>query len=290
MRRLLLAAVTATMAATAQAADMPDFLRGTLPASSAPTRNWDGWYAGGDASYSAASVDFSQSVVGLTNSIFSSSVLQQPTSQISSLNKANTQGTGFGGFVGRNWQWDDVVLGVEANYNYLNSLSASASNTIGPLFYSIADGSPGVTDVYGVTEKAAASAQIKDMITFRGRAAWACGDFLPYIFGGLAVGRMDVARSVSTKTTVEQDVTSTDAFGNTFTVRGTPQAVPSVSQTLSQERTNNFVAGWTAGLGMEYMVWGNVFLRGEWEYTKFMSVENTNVTLNSARAGIGYRF
>jgi outer membrane immunogenic protein len=290
MRRFLLAAVMATTAASAQAADMPDFLRGTLPASSAPTRNWDGWYAGGDASYSSAADDFSQSVVGLTNSIFSSSVLQAPSSQISSLSKANTQGTGFGGFVGRNWQWDDVVLGVEANYNYLNSLSASSSNTIGPLLYSMADGTPGVTDIYGITEKAAAAAQIKDMITFRGRAGWASGDFLPYIFGGIAVGRMDVARNVSTNVTLEQDITTTDAFGNTSTVKGTPQKVPSVSQTVSQERTNNFVAGWTAGLGVEYMVWGNVFLRGEWEYVKFMSVENTNITLNSARAGIGYKF
>ena len=49
-----------------------------------------------------------------------------------------------------------------------------------------------------------------------------------------------------------------------------------LTTTRSQERSNNFVAGWTAGLGMEYMVWGNVFLRGEWEYVKFMSVEDTN--------------
>jgi len=58
----------------------------------------------------------------------------------------------------------------------------------------------------------------------------------------------------------------------------------------AQERTNNFVVGWTAGLGFEYMLWGDVFVRGEWEYVKFMSVENTSVTMNNARAGIGYKF
>ena len=47
---------------------------------------------------------------------------------------------------------------------------------------------------------------------------------------------------------------------------------------------------WTAGLGLEYCLWGNVFMRGEWEYVRFMSVENTTVTMNSARAGIGYKF
>ena len=59
---------------------------------------------------------------------------------------------------------------------------------------------------------------------------------------------------------------------------------------MSQERINNFVAGWTAGLGMEYMLWGNVFLRGEWEYIKFMSIKDTVVTQNSVHAGIGYKF
>ncbi len=37
----------------------------------------------------------------------------------------------------------------------------------------------------------------------------------------------------------------------------------------SPTNTNqHFVAGWTAGLGIEYMLWGNVFMRGEWEYVQ----------------------
>jgi opacity protein-like surface antigen len=293
MRRFLLAAAMFAAVTGAQAADMPDFLRGTLPATSAPTRNWEGWYAGGDVSYSSASVDFSQSLVGLTNSIFRNSTLQQPTSQMSALNKANTQGTGFGAFVGRNYQWDDIVLGVEANYNYLNSLSASSSNSIGPLLITNPAGEnppPGFTDVYSVKLTGAAAAQIKDMITFRGRAGWACGDFLPYIFGGVAVGRMDVSRSVTSVVGKSVYSTTTDLFGNTVTTLVSSGAVPSLSVSQSQERTNNFAAGWTAGLGMEYMLWNNIFMRGEWEYVKFLSVENTNVTMNSVRAGLGYKF
>ena len=34
----------------------------------------------------------------------------------------------------------------------------------------------------------------------------------------------------------------------------------------------------------------NVFLRGEWEYVKFMSIKDTIVTQNSVHAGIGYKF
>jgi outer membrane immunogenic protein len=80
MRRFLLAAVIFGVACGAQAADMPDFLRGSISAPT-PTRNWDGWYVGGQVSYSAVASDFSKSVVGLKNFIYREIVLQQPNSQ-----------------------------------------------------------------------------------------------------------------------------------------------------------------------------------------------------------------
>jgi opacity protein-like surface antigen len=296
MRRFLLAAVMFGAASGAQAADLSDLpiLRGSFPGGlSTATRNWDGWYAGGQVDYSSANIDFSQSVVGLTNSIFRNSVLQQPTSQFSLLNKANIQGTGFGAFVGRNYQWDDLVFGLEANYNYMNRFAGSSVGSIGPLQIVNPTGQvspPGVTTTYAVKLTGTAAAQIKDAITFRGRAGWATGNFLPYVFGGLAVGRMDVSRTVTSAVTRRDDITSTDAFGVITTVIGPTLPVPSVSQTRSQERTNNFVVGWTGGLGLEYLLWGNVFMRGEWEYVKFLSVMNTPIAMNSVRAGIGYKF
>ena len=293
MRRLLLAAVMIGAASGTQAADMPDFLRGSLSGQSAPTRNWSGWYAGGQIGYSSANMDFSQSLVGLTNFIFRDSVLEIPTSQLSTLGKANPPATGFGAFVGRNYQWDDLVFGVEANYNYINSLVGSSSSSIGPLAFVNPPGEnppPGDTDIYAVTLTGTARAQIKDVVTFRGRAGWATGDFLPYVFGGLAVGRMDVFRSVTSYVTKEVDVTTTSLLGVTTTIPGTPVYLPSVSQTQIQERTNDFVIGRTGGLGMEYALWNNVFLRGEWEYIKFVSVMNTSITMNNAHLGIGYKF
>src|SRR5258707_10195445 len=131
MRGLLVAAVTIGAVSGAHAADMPDFLRGSIPAAPV-TRNWDGWYAGSEVSYSAVGSDFSKSIVGLTNFIFRDSVLQQPTSQFGLLPKTTAQGTGFGAFVGRNFQWEDLVFGLEANYNYFDRLTASthASNSL----------------------------------------------------------------------------------------------------------------------------------------------------------------
>jgi outer membrane immunogenic protein len=296
MRRFLLAAVMFVAASGAQAADLPDFfpaLRGSEGLSTA-TRNWDGWYAGGQVGYQSSSVDFSSTVVGLTNFIFRNSVLQQPTSNWSVLSKNNMQGTGFGAFGGRNWQWDDLVFGVEANYNYMDRLASSASNSISLAIPNSGSAPAGHSYTYNTTLNGSAALQIKDVVTLRGRAGWATGNFLPYVFGGLAVGRMDVYRSVTSNVVLRDDqtVTTTNGLGTTITVALPPvfSNVPSLSQTNTEQRTNDFVAGWTGGLGMEYMLWGSVFLRGEWEYIKFMSVKDTSVSMNSLHAGIGYKF
>src|SRR6266567_3707980 len=106
MRRLLLAAMMCGAVTAAHAADLSDLpiLRGSYTEGlSKSNRNWDGWYVGGQAGYSSANMDFSQSLTGLTNFIFRDSVLETPTSQLSALGRANPQATGFGGFVGRNW-------------------------------------------------------------------------------------------------------------------------------------------------------------------------------------------
>lgn len=295
MRRLLLAAAMVGVAASAQAADMPDFLRGSF-APAPVVRNWEGWYVGGQTNYTSSEMDFSRSVVSLTNFIFRNSVLQEPTSQFSVLSKNHTQGYGFGAFAGRNWQWDEAVLGLEANYSYVANLSSSSNNslsraivnptgTIAPINH---------TYTYNTTVTGSAAAQIKDVLTLRARAGWAAGSFMPYMFGGIAVARMDVARSVNTNVILRDDAVQTfvDPFGNTTVVNLTPvfSNIPSLSQSVSENRTSSFVGGWTVGLGTEYCLFGNLFMRAEWEYIKFLSVKDTVISMNSGRFGIGYKF
>src|SRR5471030_3017258 len=109
MRRFLLAAVMLGAAAGAQAADMPDFLRGSLaPGPSVPNRNWDGWYAGGQIGYSSAELDFGHATKSLTNFLLRNTVIQAPIAQWALLSKNHSQTTGFGAFVGRNYQWEDL--------------------------------------------------------------------------------------------------------------------------------------------------------------------------------------
>ena len=296
MRKFLLAALMFGTAASAHAADMPDFLRGSFAPAAPVVRNWEGWYAGGQTNYTSSEMDFSRSVVSLTNFIFRNSVLQAPTSQLSVLAKNHTQGYGFGGFAGRNWQWDQAVLGLEANYSYIANISSSSSNSLTRAIVNPTGTTAPInhTYTYNTTVGGSAAAQIKDVLTLRARAGWAAGDFMPYMFGGIAVGRMDVARSVSTNVDLSDDAVQTivDQFGNTAVINLPPviSNIPSLSQSTQERRTSSFVGGWTAGLGTEFCLFGNVFMRAEWEYIKFLSVKDTVISMNSGRVGIGYKF
>lgn len=295
MRRLMLAAAMLGTASAAQAADMPDLpvLRGGITDGLSKTaHNWDGVYFGGSAGYTTDATDFGQSVVGLTNYIFRDSVLQQPTSTWSLLQKANTQGTNFGGFVGRNWQWYDAILSLEGTYSYFGNLSSGStgSNALVIVNPPGETRAAGITNNYAVSLTGAATAQVKDMVTLRGRVGWDGGDFMPYAFFGAAVGRMDVTRTVTSNVQLRVDVTTTDIFGNQNTTLGTYAPVPAQSGTQGQHRTNTFAVGWTAGLGLEYCIWDGLFARVEYEHVQFSPVMNTNVTLNNARVGLGYKF
>jgi outer membrane immunogenic protein len=299
MRRLLLAAMVFGAASGARAADLPDLpiLRGSFPEGlSTASRNWDGWYAGGQVGYSSAEIDFGHATKNLTNFLLRNTVLQVPVADWQLLSKNHSQATGFGAFVGRNWQWDDLVFGLEANYNYINGLASSATNSMSRAIVNPAGDTPpaGHTHTYNITLTGGAALQVKDVVTFRGRAAYAYGNFLPYVFGGLAVGRLDVSRSATVTGNLQDDydVSTTTVVGGvavTNTVHHTDfSALQPVSQ--GEARGNNFTAGWTGGLGLEYMMWGNVFMRGEWEYIKFLSAKDMVVNMNSARFGIGYKF
>lgn len=297
MRPLVVAVLVSGVVSGAQAADLPDLpiLRGGLTEGLGGSRvNWDGYYVGGQVGYETSDMDFSRSALSLTNFIFRNSVLQTPTSSWSVLNKTHVQGSSFGGFVGRNWQWDEAVFGFEVNYNYMNRMAGASSSALSLAIVNPAGSSPptGHTYTYNTTVDAAAAVKIKDVATFRGRIGWAADNFLPYVFGGVAVGRMEVSRTATTDVVLQDDYTTTATVGGVAvtTAHRDFSALPSVSRTYGEARTNSFVGGWTGGLGFEYMMWGGLFARGEWEYIKFLSVKDTSVTLNSFRAGVGYKF
>ena len=280
MRRLVLAAVMFGAVSGAQAADMPDLpiLRGGFTDGLRTARvNWQGFYIGGQGGYGASDENFNGSTSNMIAALIANNVIQEMgVAQWNlGLGKVTHQSSGFGGFAGYNSQWDDVVIGLEASYLH-GTFGGTATASEGPLVAPLSDGF-----FHAVQATSQASITISDMATFRGRAAYAFGSFLPYVFGGFALGQADISRGV----TVE------DHFAPTFNQAvSSCNTTPPFCSTLSSQQIqhNHLIYGYTGGLGVDINLVGGLFMRAEWEYIRFTSAVDTNI--NTVRVGLGYKF
>lgn len=278
MRRTALAMALVAVAHTAQAADLPDLtdmpvLRGGFVGDPPPMR-WQGVYVGGQAAYGSADMNFSGSNDALIARALGPNNIITSTAQSvgGAFGKLTTHQQAFGGFAGYNSQWDDVVLGVEANYMHGNFKGTSSVAPV-PLTY-VTPFADGFYHTIGLNSSRTIS--ITDMGTIRARAGYAIGSFLPYVFGGFALGRADIS----------SNVTITDRSDATFA--GSPSA-PATVYSATDGISGKMLYGYTAGLGTEAMLFGNLFARAEWEYIRFVNA-GADVNINTVRGGLGYKF
>jgi outer membrane immunogenic protein len=217
----------------ARAADLDDsYLRGSYTSFERAPVRWDGVYLGGDASYSNLSTYFDKSQGSL--SAYSITLPNSTTNSVS-----------YGGFLGYNWQVDpELVLGLEFAYTRPSSFESTVTASGG-----------------GATSTA--SYRLVDWGTFRARAGYAFGQFLPYVVLGAAVGRVDYSISAATN---------------------------AGASILQESRDNSYTIGALGGLGIDVAVLPNVFVRAEWEYIYFSGVKSITSSINTARVGLGIRF
>jgi opacity protein-like surface antigen len=188
------------------------------------------------------------------------------------LSVLNTKGPSFGGFIGYNYQIDDIVAGFEFNFNG-SSVEAGSSQS-NSRTYNVCLGSPGSTNcaappvplTFTVTNGAAA--KINDYGTVRMRLGWVYGSFLPYVLGGVAVSQIDTSRLANV----------TYAF------------TPPGGLNQSDISHGKWTFGFDAGLGIDYVVTRNIFLRGEAKYLQLSSVNNININTVSTRLGLGLKY
>ncbi len=269
-------ALIAMAPAGALAADMPDMLRGSYT----PTyTRWDGFYFGAQGGETFGSVNFGNATQSMVSYMLANNTdLQGIVSDWTALQKGSSGGASYGGFVGYNWQWDDVILGAELNYSHM-SIGVGAQNSVGPI--PIAGAPQGASTVlYSVTLTSAASLTIHDIMTARARAGWTFDRFMPYAFAGVAVGRADISSF------------ATLAPNSTITV--TPPGTTAPLVLPRDPQTDNvaglFAYGFTVGLGIEAAVVQNLFVRAEWEFIEFPNVSNFRVEANSMRVAVGVKF
>ena len=126
------------------------------------------------------------------------------------LGKESQRSSGYGGFAGYNWQWDDVVIGLEMSYLHGHfggtATATEALETERPL-----------SD--GTFHCCFGDFVVLDLDFGHGDVSRACGlclgCFLPYVFGGFALGNANISRTVTV-----QDFVSATPF------RGVTQLAP----------------------------------------------------------------
>ena len=272
MRRVLLAAAMFAMATHARAADMPDFLRGSVSDGYVAPMNWRGFYVGGQGAWASSTQTFTSAT--MDHSVFANLIAGRTISGFPGLTAPTPLGTAskgsaaYGAFTGYNWQWDDAVLGLEMSYLH-GGIGGSVSAVQQFNAAQLSDGmyhQPRVTSTQAIN--------VTDYATFRARAAYAYSCFLPYAFGGFALGYGDVTTSAR----IDDSVSATAA--GPFT-----GVAPLIG---SHAGENHVIYGYTAGLGIDINLAAGLFFRAEWEYVRFTQQIDTNV--NSLRAGLGYKF
>ncbi len=275
MRRFLLVAVMCGAVTGAQAADMPDLpiLRGSFTDGlSRSSVNWSGVYVGGQVTHGAADMDFTNSGQDLLAKLLNNLDLESQfnISKWPLLGKGHMQSSGYGGFVGYNFQWSEAVIGLELNYTHGNFFGASSGFQARSFQYP--------TDYVSMAEiSSSASMKITDYGSLRVRGAYAIDNFLPYGFVGVAMGQANINRRA-------------DA---TIDYQYVGSAIPPLpnygsSVFLTDNANSRFIMGFAAGLGVDVMLYSGLFLRAEWEYLRFTETVDTSV--NTVRVGLGYKF
>jgi opacity protein-like surface antigen len=272
----------AMLAGPALAADYP-VLRGTHAPSlppppvieNAPVADWNGLYFGGLAGYSIESFQNNRGPNALIAN-FSRSTVAEAELQASSLVSVpdfSSRGVAFGGFLGYNMQFDDALIGFEADYTRIGR-GGSATDTIGR--------SRGTSDGYitSVNLTGRTEARLNDLFSLRLRAGYVMGSVMLYATGGVAFGLGNQASSaVAQISGVDADPLSAPVL----------PPYSANSGTLTSSRRNAIFTGYTGGLGAEALL-GGLLLRGEYLYTRLVTPSSSAIDINQVRVGAGVKF
>ena len=282
VRWIICAVVVLAFAPSAFAEDF--VLRG-----SAPTYRWSGPYGGGQIGYTSSVMNFSTAVGPDIAYILRDTSIEtdQQISQWNLLGSRNPVSNSYGAFLGYNYEWQNIILGVELNYNHF-SLTAQSSGSLDRTFTDSGNLPTGHHLFYNMNVSGYSALHMTDEATFRTRIGWEAGHFLPYFFAGLAVGRVYTSTAATLSYTAVDYPDSEEPPLVPLYTTADPLTYGPVSNAMSQ--SGQFDFGFATGLGIDFAVTEHLFVRGEFEYIFFAPVNGTQVSLSTARVGAGFKF
>jgi outer membrane immunogenic protein len=238
--------------------------------------NWGGLYGGIFASYSDAKMNTRSVAKNLASDAYRSSTAQSLAVSIAYLpTDFDQQSPAYGGFIGANWVWDDVVLGLEAEYSGFKPVMTDGGS------YSMARRSDGATSSQSVDYTASVRTKISQYGLLKMRAGYAMGRFMPYGVLGAAVGKAEI------------NATYNSLYNEYPMVGGLPDfANPIISNepANSAYKKRGYVAGGVVGFGFDYALLDNVFVRAEYNYIGFADFNGMKTTLQTVKAGVAVKY
>jgi outer membrane immunogenic protein len=289
MRHIVVAAFLGLASTTAMAADMAGpapALRGALPASN--SIDWSGFYLGGHGSFTQATNAGSEStnnpylaLLG-RGTAFQNSIRQPielPSGQTNQSNRVS-----LGVFAGYNMVYEDMVLGIEADYNRgkLEGRRFGSGNIIGVATV----GSN--TRNYSAIATTERQYKLTDMGTVRGRVGYAWDNIMPYATIGVAWARASGSGSAYVDpATISFDEYDRDGFLVRANVRAPGYVNPN---TYASQQRAKFHFGYALGAGIDYAISSNIFVRAELLHTRFTDVGGFGVQINQAKVAAAVKY
>jgi outer membrane immunogenic protein len=215
---------------TARADGMPP-----APAAYKPPSLWTGFYVGFESGWDWDSVEFKSFTNSRLHSTWDRDVVNA------------------GIFVGYQYQWRSLVLGVEANL-IGNEFDDSHDDAVRGRFGTCTFGvGAGVWNCVG---------KITDVVTVGPRLGWVVGDFMPYATGGYAFGNFD-----NKKICGATPISPSSSIGVNCGINGGNSAA-GTAQEASQASSD----GWFVGGGLDWKIADHVVVGIDYRHIDLGSV------------------
>ncbi len=256
LKSVLMCGALCVLPFAADAADM------ALKAPPVPyVSDWSGVYVGLEGGYGWGNQDIDASYA-----FFSVGEFIDPTGKVT-IGSINQSGGLFGGFVGAQKQWNNWVLGVEANFDGAD-ISGSTSGT---------GGSTGIRHTEVWHDSVSASSKIDELGSVRAKVGYQpVQNWLVYGTGGLAFAH-DTYSATATQTCTG-NTTICSVLGNQFSATGSG---------------GNSMLGWAAGAGVDWkwnidagssLILGAEYLHYQFPTTTIVGSNNANVIVGNLAA------
>lgn len=247
MKKVLLssvAALTLIGATAAFAADLPRRSAPLAPAFIPPAFTWTGFYVGANAGYNFS--ENKANYIGNPGLLTAFGAAGIPTG-------FSSDSDGFTGGLqaGYNYQFGQVVVGLEADINYIDGKKSSVQSV------------GGILPVFGNSVVSTSSSSgLEYLGTVRARLGFAADRFLVYVTGGVAYG----------------DLSNSGSIG----ITGGP-----LNGAFWAGSKSDIRVGYTVGGGVEYAVTNNIILGAEALYYDLGDNSTTVGPLNAVAANSG---